>query len=256
MHRNTTGWLLFVLCGTGCAESAPMPVLAAVDMVGQVAAEAALLAIEFDGTLSTSSPVEAATRAAANLQKALTPEGCATVQAADHVVSATLNGCMGPYGMPRLAGEFTTTYAKMSVDGSRQLQATLAATKFHIESAVVDLLTVASVAPMGGMNFNSTSSGLSGRGFDFQRRGDYAALWDSKCLHVDAEWALDVNKFSWTTTIEGFVGCTGACPESGSVEIASSDPSVVYGVIYNGTSAAIWSSTSDQPAEVAVACHL
>ena len=259
------GRLSWLLLGTFpvsfCAVPEPTAVevatvLAAADVLEVAGAEASLLAMQFDATPASVTEFEAAARAAANLQRLLMPAGCATIKVEDHVVSATLAGCTGPYGLPILSGQLSTAFAVLPrQDGGSELQVCQAATQLGIGAATADLLTFATVAADRSMAFDSMNSGRGARGFEFHRQGKYLLTWNASCRTLDGEWQNTVAERSFRSTVQGFTQCAARCPQSGSLTVDSSDLTGPLTVSYSGESAATWSTSQSQGNSLDLACE-
>ena len=244
--------LVAVVPGCGASnEDTSRNVSASVDALEGASVEAALLAILFTGASQTLTDEEAALRGAANMEQALTPAGCMRAEVTSNVVTYTLDGCSGPYGLRQLSGGLTTAFAL--IDG--RLLVCVAASGFRVGTASVDMSTWAPVGPTSTTTDQSTGRGTGSRGTAFERNGRYTVSWDGSCLELSGAWSTTASGRSWNTTVTRYRSCAGRCPEAGSVVTLSGgalrDPVTIT---YDGDDTAEWSAAGGQRDGVSLSC--
>lgn len=244
--------LLAMVLGCGASkENTSMNVSASVDALEGASVEAALLAIQFAGASQSLTDKEAAQHAAANMAQALTPAGCMRAQVTSNVISYTLDGCSGPYGLRQLSGALTTAFG--IIEG--RLLVCIAATGLRVGTASVDMSTWAPVSSASTTTDQSTGSGTGLRGTSYGRNGRYTASWDESCLELSGAWSTTAPGRSWDTTVTRYRFCAGQCPAADSaVTLSGGALSDAVTITYDGDNTAEWTAAGRPGDIVSLSC--
>lgn len=225
------------------------------DSTDVVSGESAMLIATTEGADPSMSAEEAATAASDHATRFFQPEGCLTAVVSGRTVVYTLNDCTGPYGLVHVTGDVTVEY-NIQGDG---LGFTASADALDINGASVDIDNQGVYRKVGTrheITGSVSGRGVGPRGNAFSRSGNRTVTWDpeSACLTLDGSWMTDVDGKSWTTVVDGFSKCGGACPATGgSIEWASDRGSLR--VDYDGTDIAAWSTDKGREGTVELYCE-
>lgn len=195
----------------------------------------ALVSIASDGVdlaMSGLSSEQAAQIAANGAGAKLTPTGCMTKMVTGNVVTYTMNGCSGPYGLTTATGTVTATY---TVTGS-SLVVQLAGQGVKVNGSTLTIASTATITgPVGNRSamVNSTSSGVLPKGAALTHAGSYTATWNGMCLGLNGSFTTKADALEWATTVTGYQRCQNACPSMGQITITSGLR--VTTITYNGT---------------------
>jgi hypothetical protein len=258
-----TIWFVFLFgaCGgvqnvnnddTATAYAAALSVDSAVQESGLFAAIAGKLT-----AAATTGP--AAANDAATITTLFMPQGCVTAQTAVNTVTYTLNKCTGPYGLLKLDGTITATFAPMP---GGKIQVELSAKAFKISTVSVDVLATAVITTGVTQNsavVTSSSNATNARGDVATHSGNYTAGWDPSCLTLNGTFTTSIvtsqGATAWTTQISNFHQCSGMCPDAnGSVTVTGAKGDTVTVHYSNGGTAEVTTS-SGTTSMILLACN-
>ena len=233
--------------------------IVALDYADVVSWEAGLFWVAADpyAPLVGSTVVDADDAAAAVARRAaarFSPAGCLQASVGGNLVTFTLDGCAGPFGLRDGAGVVTAMLR--AAPGGMQIaigSADLRAGGARVTLNAVGLYSAAGderrllVSTMGG--------GVGPRGNGTLRQGQYTVDWirGASCVTIDGAIASstparDGDRFS------RFAVCTQGCPRGGTVTRQDPLNGAMVTTTYDGSSTVSWVSTSGQRGSAMLAC--
>lgn len=245
--------MLCVAVLTGCGESFEDPEAAQeeAEVPATEASLSALLADELDMPAEASVD-ELAFATADRVKASVTPQGCVTVTLADATATYVFVDCTGKYGLVKLNGTATVTYAQ---PGNGVTRAVIAATGFKANDATFDVKTTLEGTQEGSTrraNITSETTATGTRGLTIKRDGSFGVVWDqdTECFRLDG--SSDTSRGT-TTTVSNFKWCKAQCPTSGTVVHATARNRSVT-LVFDGTAEAAWTSATGRKGTLPLRC--
>lgn len=212
---------------------------AADDSTDVATAEAALLAPAADEAVMTSaSPEEAATAAATRASAMF--GSCVSTSVTGALVIYTLDACTGPYGLVTVSGAVHVSYRA----GASGLAFVAQASDLDVNGGTLSFENEGVISGSGTsrtLELDVDARGTTPRGREYTRVGSYTLSWDAgtECMSLEGDWATELERVSWSTTVRGYERCEGGCPASGGSIVWSSASGSVT-VRYDGSARAEW----------------
>ncbi len=166
--------------------------------------------------------VDAVVAAAAEAGASFVPAGCLTVASdpTSHTATYTLDRCFGPWGLARVSGIVTATYALSTVGGASVLHIDASSDSIRFDKATATYHATATVTARDldrEMAWSGEITGTTARGRALHRIAHWDAKWSvgQSCVRLDGSADGDVTGRGLTTTVSGYVRCKGECPRAG-----------------------------------------
>ncbi len=246
----------------GCADDPPATgcgpddvAAGASDVVVVTNAEASL----YFAVADPLSPAAASTSAApvASAVASTFPGGCATARSMQNVVTLQLDDCSGPLGLVHATGTVT---AKIFSLGSGDIGIDLSGDNVAADGGNFTLNTSASLTAASdgrkALRATSMSNGTGPSGNSVDHAGTFTLLWapSSPCATLDATFAgIATGGYGGASmTIDRYVACTGACPQSGTAVAAFDGGNLT--LTYDGAPYAFCSASGGRSAALTIPC--
>jgi hypothetical protein len=249
--------LLTLVLGAGCPGSLDeMAAEEAVDGQELAANDAALMASAAEDLADGDRTAAAlAARAEARARSRYQPAGCATISRQGNQVVHVLAGCSGRFGLLRMTGRITATYA----DVAQGVEVTVASERLRINQATMDVSTTGLLSFSGEtttLTVTSRGDGTGRRGNRFERQGQFTAQANraTECLDLSGAWQLRVGAASRSTTVKGLKACKDRCPSAGSIEHKGFRGREVT-VTFDGSNTAKWKTGAGRDGTVELECR-
>lgn len=149
------------------------------------------------------------------------PRGCVVPRhdAATRTVSYTFTDCAGPFGLRKLTGVVTITYARAATSNAG-LSLTIVAEKLAIGRATLRLDAKADITAEGTTRravWHAEVEGQSARDRAFKRVVDRTLLFSTgeSCIEASGTSEGSVGEESLKVTLDKVKRCRAACPEAG-----------------------------------------
>lgn len=247
--RKMTLSLLFVLPLFACGGAQDDGETAA-DSAEAASVTSALTATVTAPVSATDVTGASAARSAAGATQHFQPAGCATAVVNQNVVTYTLKGCSGPYGLAQVSGTVTATFT-----GGVGTKVDLAGQGVSANRSTLTLAASATITGPEGMRtaqVSSTTSATGPNGRTVNHSGAYTASWDGMCLGLAGSFTTASAGQSFATSFTSYKRCQGGCP-SGSISIMRSGGASVT-VTYSGGTTAEVSTGAGRSGTLTLAC--
>jgi hypothetical protein len=217
--------------------------------------EGALLSGGIDESMAGLRALDVAIRAEARAKARYQPAGCATITRSETVITYVLANCTGPHGLVHVTGTATATFT----DAAEGVQIDLTGSGIRINRATLDLHTTGLLTQTAGqltLTVTTLGNGTGPRGHAFQRSGGYTLVWEpaAGCFALDGQWKLDAGRAERTTVVSGVRRCEGACPAAGGQIVHTGFRGRTVTVGFDGSAAALWTSSTGNRGTVDLAC--
>jgi hypothetical protein len=242
--RSTTLLLSGLAFFLGCNDQNPVIVVTSPAVVGVVADTTAVASSVMFAATDSFTPItagvvirpeDAATAAAAAVNRYFTPTGCASAVVSGTTVTYTLNGCAGPLGVTGLSGSATVAYS-MTQNG---VIVTASSNNLMVGATAVTINAHALYTQSGNarslaLTNTSVATGTDGTTFAQNQTGTLSWNQGDTCVMQNSMGATAVNGTALTQSDVNVMRCTNQCPQSGSITIRTSagDSAVLQ---FNGT---------------------
>jgi hypothetical protein len=210
---------------------------------------------------------DAPLRAALSLDAAknfFLPARCVTttIDEATSTATHTFDACTGPWGLARVSGTVTVTYAPTTIDGKPGVDIQVTTDNLTFGRATAEYSAHATLSADGAnrlMNYSAQLVGKTARDREFSRQTSWRLGWTigEACLRLDGTSEGEVNKRGVKTTVENYERCRAACPAAGgAITIESLKTGDSYRIDFNGGPVATLTLPKGDTINLKLACGL
>ena len=186
------------------------------------------------------------------------PSSCVGKDQQGDVITYTLTGCSGPFGLATVTGTVTVTVKPAAGPG---VTADIVGTGLQINKGTADY-TASAVLTFAGtkrnMSWNGKTTGKTGRGRAYERTGSWTLAWDvgGECVSIDGTATGKIGEKETETTVTGFQKCKDACPASGTLVVKDAASGDQISLTYDGSDRAKFTGVRGGTGSVALLCGL
>lgn len=186
------------------------------------------------------------------------PSSCVTKDQQGDVITYTLAGCSGPFGLATVTGTVVVTLKPSAGAG---VTADIVGTGLQINKGTADTTATAVLTFAGtkrNMTWNGKTTGKTGRGRAYERTGSWTLSWDvgGECVSIDGTATGKIGAKETETTVTGFQKCKDACPTSGTLVVKDATSGDQVSLTYDGSSKATFTGVRGGTGQVALLCAL